>query len=622
MKSRLKYEWLQIFSMRISLFLILIFIISLLAVNSGISDYKSFLDGLNIDIELDDMRANYQFSYDVYSIFGHRSFIAPSPLIIFFNKSDITGLIESNIDNTEVIQMLNNTKGSSILKKAGSLLDFGRILKIFGPLFMIFLGVLSTKNKSFFFESEKKLIPNVVSRIVILDFIFIFLMGLMFMYSIFSGINFSRDDFQYYLIFILFTLLYLNFSFLIGLFISSLFKKFNSGLLASGIIWAMIIIITPEIRYINTSISTIYSAKMINIKKTEKLFTKELKWREQLIPLVKSKSKSLSEIKQMMGEMFLQYMGKEYQENKTLEQKLHNQLKSVIRKSENLSCFIPYSFYTVLQENISSKGYYTYISFVEFVMEMRDNFMKYIYQRRYKSNDKKVIPFVKKGGTVFHSKSKLPDLFVVGVVSTLIFSLIFLFSAYYYFRRNIKQSKRKVYPANPVKLEQAKSFFMWYRRVNAERLFKDASEEHQDVCTIHNISGIEYDPGTGVHRWLEFICAQEGLDRSQVMEYLGKLGVEETDLKKASLPLKGTLLKKIYLCLKLAEKKEVYVLDDFLKAETREFENQCKALLQDIPCRVLYISTDKLSHEIIEEEINTEFKVLAIDLFDDTLVLR
>jgi hypothetical protein len=157
MIERLRFEFLKLRSFIILLLLLVIFLLSYFFVNSEIEEYTNSAKNLEIDSDIEIIMKSFFNSYDIYGIYGHRIFLKPSPLMIFFYNSDIIEEIEGTIGTIEIIKIYFNVKGDKVLEnpKVG-FLDFGGILNIFGSLLMLILGVMTFKNRVFLFKGEKE----------------------------------------------------------------------------------------------------------------------------------------------------------------------------------------------------------------------------------------------------------------------------------------------------------------------------------------------------------------------------------------------------------------------------------------------------------------------------------
>jgi len=623
MCSRIKYEFSRLFSLKTIPIFLLFFIASLFLVNTGIAEYKNFLKDLAFDINIEYQNQKLFASYDQYSIIGYRTLLKPSPLIIFFHTSNILKNIESNIDTREMVRIIANSKGGEIFKKSKGFGDFSGILNVFGALLMTMFGLMTFKNRIFAFKGERKFSRNVFTRLLILDSYFVLLMGTMYLYAVLKGIQFSLYHNELYTVFCLAALLILNIWFFIGVFFS-LWLRNKGGKLAVITLWALVIIGIPEIRYMPTSPGDIPSVKETNLVKLKTLMETERESRKKLLPLLKGGKKDPKEIKQMQKQIAEDYMKNQYVRNKEIEQGLHHQVTLQVKRFEDFSCFLPWSFYLVLGENISSKGYNAYIAFVDFVLEMRDGFFKYIIDKRYNSDDKQVIPYVKKGENVFHSKSALPRYFWIGILSIIITSMIFLFLSIMLFNRRFKAAKKSCLPFELKKMNSAKTFYKKCKDREELDKYADCFRYHGEVAVIENISPQDYDPGVKLWDWVKFVCASEGFDYNEAMARLKVLEVCEEDLKQRITSNAEELLKKVYLVLKLSEGKDYYVLVNFFKGVSDDLGDQCKKLFAQVPYRFLYLSTEKVVYSIVEQDkppTDSE-NPISIDWIKGSIIIR
>ena len=623
MHSKIKYEFSRIFSLKTLPIFFLFFITSLFLVNSGIVEYKSFLKDLAIDIDIEFEKSNFHANYDQYALFGYRVLFQPSPLTIFFFKSGLVLDIEGFIDTSEVVRLYYNAKGSDILKNGGSFRDFSGILNVFGSLIMSIFGLITYKNTIFAFDGERKFSRNVFVRMLILDLYFVLLMGSMYLYAVLEGVRFSPNQGELYAVFCLAAFLLLNSWFLMGVFFS-LWLRYKGGRLAVITLWALVTIGIPEIRYIPASPDDIPSVKETNLVKLKTLMETERKIREKILPLLKEGKKDYQEIKQIQKQMVEDYMKNQHERNKKIEQELHDQVIIQVKRFENCSCFLPWSFYLELGESISSKGYNAYIGFVDFVLEMRDGFFRYVIDRRYNSNDKQVIPYIKKGENVYHSKSVLPGNFWIGILSIVITSSIFLLLSILLFKKKFKAANKEPIPFKLNRLKSAKTFYKQCK--DREELDKYAGwfRYHPEVAMLENISLQDYDPVVKLSDWVTFVCSNEGFNYDEVQERLKVLAVSQADLQRHCSTNSEELLKKVYLALKLSEGKDYYVLVNFFKGVSDDFESLCKKLFAQVPFRFLYLSTEKLLYSIVEQDKHPadSTNTISIDWLKESIIIR
>lgn len=623
MIARLKIEFIKLFSKKILPFLILFIIASFILVILGKSAYFSFCSDLEISNNIEEKRVTNYISYGQYSSLGTKLLFQPSPLIIFFANMDAVQSIESKLDTHEIVDINLNIKGKGILKRKESFFDYGGFLRVFGSFFMLYMGALTFKNRDYIFSSDRRFFEIAISRIIAFDSFFVVINIFAFLFVYLTGVPFTWTQIKLFTTFVLITLLYLNLSFVIGLALSSIFKKYLSGIVAAGVLWWLLVFGISQVILLISANHEISSDKNLNLKKTVNLLEFEQRVRDRIEPLLKVKKPDMENIKQIMAKMVRDYTANGYKKNKAMEQSFHDNLKANIKASDNLACYLPWSFYTVLQENISSKGHDAYLGFVEFVMEMRDGFYHFIYQKRYLSKDKKVTPFIPKGANVYVSKSKLPDRFLAGLISTVLWSLAFLLLAHWSFLRRVKAFDKTVFAVNPDRLPKDKNFFLLCKdKKDYEKCLND-KDEYPHVTMLADPSEIRYDPGVNWLQWIRFICCQENLKFSRVIDLLGLMEVTESKLKKKPQPEDQDLFKRIYLALKLAEPKHVYVFDNFLKRESPEFEEIFKKVLKNVAGKKLYVSAHPMTHLAeIEENLHTDGQIITIDITSPYYILR
>jgi len=594
MIARLRFEFIKLCSIIIFPFLLAIFFLSLLVVNSGIKEYQEKYRELETNSKIENGIVEMQIRYEQYGIYGHRIFTMSSPLIIYFFNSSLFENLESNISTSEIIEIYSNIKGDKVFKKEDlEFGDFGSILNIFGSLLMVTLGVIAIKNRKLLFKGEKRVFLQILLRLFLLDAYWLFLLAGMYLFALFRGISFSPVDFHYYIIFSIVSLLFLNLWFLTGMFLSFLIN-YKRALLTSIIIWASILIFIPGVRFLVISHKQIKSEE-VNLIKVNKMMKIDKKIMSIVMPLLEDKDKNYNKIKSIMRTGAESYVANENVDNKQLELELQKSIKVQSDIMEDFSCYLPWSFYLQVQESLSSKGYEAYDGFVNYAIEQRDGFFRYIIDKRYNSNDKKIIPYFKKGENMYHSQSTLPRKFWLGISSTIFFSLLFITLSFLVYRRRLKkENKQDEQEVELRQFNQAKSFFHHCKDKEEMEKLTRYFTNHEETNIIEKIDLHTYDPGICLKHWLKFICAVNKFKEEDVLKLIYRLDVDKKALKLSPGKIDNESFKKVYLALKLCEKKKYNILVDFFRGETEEFEVSCKMLMQEISLRFIYLSSDRL----------------------------
>lgn len=622
-KSKLKYEFRRICALKISLFLGLIFAISMFTVISGIIEYHRIIKNLELDILGEMEKAKSFTTYDQAGSIGFRLLFRPSPLSVFFPVTGVIKNLESNIDTTEVVRIHSDVKGNEILKSRGNFKDFGSILNIWGSFFMMVMGLLTFKNKKYLFNTDKKFLLTVFCRLLLLNGYFVLLLAISLLIAMMGGIVFSHHDLFLYTFFSVITLLFLDFAFLSGVFFSLRHKRSLNGAFTGLTLWAFILFFLPGLSYFDMTPYNIPSSREIDFKKIKNLLVTEKEIRKIILPLINKNELTEADIRLKQKALADNYMGGVFIENKQMELELQKGIKRLIEKYEMLGSVFPWTFYSSLQENISGKGYEAYTGFVDHVLEIRDGFCRFIISRRYVFPPLKVEPYVKKGENVFASPGRIHKSGLLGVFFLLIWTLCTGFVSYRLFKRKIHSSQNEKPAGIPEFLKQSRTYFLYCK--DRERYFHylEYFINLDDCGVIENSTDDVFEPGMHPAHRIEHIVETERLDRKEILDYLRQLDIEEMDLNRKASSCDNEFYKKVYLALLLSKHKSFYVIFDFFKGESRSFEIQCKKLLSGIRAQFLYISTERMEYIADPGNFDThECQMIGVDWFNERITLR
>jgi len=147
----------------------------------------------------------------------------------------------------------------------------------------------------------------------------------------------------------------------------------------------------------------------------------------------------LNQIRQMQKKFAVQFINSSYLVNTGLETKYLRDVEKVIDGHEWQSVVLPTTFYHFLVGEVSGKGYYGYLDFMDYIIKLRNRFMQFYLKNRYEGNEAAVESFVKGDENIFRSHSRLPRTFWLGLLFTVFYGAAFLFLAYWRLRRQVFQ---------------------------------------------------------------------------------------------------------------------------------------------------------------------------------------
>jgi len=421
------------------LFLIFIVLFSLYFVWSGLNEYRQFQAEKKIFIKFEKEKISQIVNYSQYGAFGFRLLYEASPLNLFFVNSSVLQDVESNIDIFETIKVESSFKGKKLFIKRGYFKDFAGILFVFGSLFMLYLGNLALVSPAHVrfimgrLPLKKYYILTTLARLFWLNLFFSALGLSLFLLVQAGGVRFTKSASAMFMLYLLFMVVLLNFFYLLGQLTAVLVRFRKIFFLWLFIVWFICIFLLPEISRISVynSSSVLESAEKVNLEKFRALMAMEKKFRDYL----KEKSTaSMDQIRILQKKFAVNFLNNSYLQNMGRETKYLREVGKVISGHEWQSVLFPTTFYYFLSGEISSKGYYGYLDFMDYIMKLRNRFIQFYMQKRYEANDAVVESFVKGDENVFHSRSQLPGTYWFGFLSTVFYAAVFFILAYWRLR--------------------------------------------------------------------------------------------------------------------------------------------------------------------------------------------
>jgi ABC-type transport system involved in multi-copper enzyme maturation permease subunit len=132
------------------------------------------------------------------------------------------------------------------------------------------------------------------------------------------------------------------------------------------------------------------------------------------------------------------YMENQFKKVQAFEKKLEAEIERNIHHFQTLSSLFPSTFYLSTSDEISSKGYESFIDFFSYILELKEKFIRYYINKRYYSNYSKVESFIKDDQNLFYAKSRLPRGFFRGLLLNLVFIVGLLIISYGRFKRSLR----------------------------------------------------------------------------------------------------------------------------------------------------------------------------------------
>ncbi len=560
----------------------------------GFSEYKEFLKKKSDFSRLEKEKFDALINYDQYAKVGFRVLFEPSPLIVFFKKADFVQNLEANIDSSEVVNIYNLRKGRNAFTVDENFGDLSGFVTIFGTFLMMFMGMITFRRRDLIdFFDKRYILKTIVSRLIWLNIIFGILFFFSYLFTLFLGISFSPQEMKIYICYGLVSNLFLSFFFILGVTISAIFKYHKKAVASIFIVWFVFVFLIPEVGKIHLMqrVSDIPSAEELNLEKLKILLSREREAKSFVQRMIlKEKRVDREKIRKIMKEFSDDFMKTGYQKNKRNESNFHDKVAAVIHKYEHRSNYLPVDFFQFISREVSSKGYGEYLNFVDYILDLKDRFIRFYVYKRYEATDQKVETFVKSSENFYKSEAQLPDSFIRGLIFLLVYFLCLIILLIVL---NRKKTDSIAKPRLPSDLARNSILFLLVnpgRQLEMFESFKDGAVGLLDIT-----SRDPYLEDVSVNAFINFSCRQKGIDREEILRNLKEFKINKSDLNErlSSFPLEQ--IKKIIASIVLADKKDTIVINDFIKNEAREFENQFLKILSRVAAsgkKIIYLSSD------------------------------
>jgi hypothetical protein len=273
-----------------------------------------------------------------------------------------------------------------------------------------------------------------VTRLFWLDLFFMLLgMGLFSLVRL-GGIAFSREETAIFVRYLLFLVALLDFFYLLGQFTAVLVSFRKVFYLWFFIVWFLCVFLLPETNRISVfnQSRALESAEKVNLEKFRTLMALEKKFRDYL---KMNPAAPRDQIRSMQKKFAVQFINSSYLVNSGLETKYLRQVEQVISGHERQSVFFPTTYYQFITGEMSGKGYYGYLDFMDYIMRLRNRFIQFYLKKRYEETDAVMESFVKDGENVFHSRNRLPRTYRLGFLATVLYGAALFILAFWRLRR-------------------------------------------------------------------------------------------------------------------------------------------------------------------------------------------
>jgi hypothetical protein len=583
----------------------------------GVNDYKTILESKKPFKKMEEDKVSLHIHYTFYGIRGVRLLFIPSPLSVIFNDLAVFEGMTAHVDTAEKLNISNSFKGKDLFSDSGGYMDFSGIMLIIGSLLALLYGYDATRNQEYLrmltniTRNRKLVLLIILARVVLLNLVFWALSGLALLWLFIFGINAANI---FYLCFVLGLNLVITFFVFLGAAISSL----KRGYIALGIFYFLLVLFIPWIIQKAVYVEAKKSIKEIHQFEYE-MFKYVMDFEKRFYErfgVWKSGKVAPNDIKTMIqsGQEI------EYKKLRENEKKRINGISKRIRIYQSLAAFLPSTFYLSSNKELSSKGFQNFIDFYRYAYEMKFKFIKFYIDRKFYRQLPKsgVEPFIKNNEDLFYGQSRLPPNFFIGVTLSVLYIICLSFILFRIHARKTKKESKN--PQIDFEEGQNSIFVLCKDNQIKDEIFR--YYEQQNAICLDKINTKDFRfYGISLEYMFNYFCSISGVDKEIAGENLALLGI--TDLKRESHE-HDTILK-IYTAIKIAVDSEFIVLNDFLKKESRNLEENVFELLTNLEMegkKIIYLSTEMYFTKVsLDKKVNVEDTV-TFPLFMDKITVR
>lgn len=444
---------------------VLIFL-SLLFVQIGAGKYQKIILQQQQFQDLEKLKVTMYVTYTQYGTYGIRYMFVPDPVYVLFINSGVIDDINAYVDSGERLKIYNSLKGSNLFQvKKSNFTDFSGIILFFGGLLAALYGIDCFSKQKYlkFLESVIKKSGHVyiyllLSRLLILLGLLAIITGGAILVIYLNGLPFSFNS--YFFNFLLLMLLITLYFFFLGAIFSTVRSKV-SGITTLLTCWFILVLIIP-------------ASFNYYIAQTSKLMTSIYQLEQKKLKLVMDFEKRAikeagtfnygKEVTDRKKKVILSYYESELKKINELEVELRSQMKKYIHRLHRMSLVFPTTFYLSSCGEISGTGYQNIMAFYKYVHDSKQDFFKFFMDKVYfsenASNFAQVEPFIKGDENVFRSHSRLPVLFVWGLLIAFVHIFVLLWISYSRYKGFIASlCPKSPFNKSPVDLDLKKEEF-------------------------------------------------------------------------------------------------------------------------------------------------------------------
>jgi hypothetical protein len=385
-------------------------------------------------------------NYDEYARYGIIMLFIPAAPSILFQNTTVPFDVTAKVTSVIIVQIINNLKGKSIY--TGFKLDntdFSRIVLFLISLLVLWYGYESFHTRGYLASLTsrwfdfKVFLSIGLSRFLLLVASFVVMVVCILLFMAARGVQLTGSDYKVMSGYLLVTLLMLLFFFSVGLIIGTI----RSVIISVSSIFCTLIFMTYIVPGILGTIAGDY------FPDSGKDYQAEMDKSKIVSDFEKRSSKEHGEFDpddmETARKVIEEYKRNDFPRIKGRELQLMSEIKAAVDRTNKLAILTPTTFYLYTCNEVSSKGYASFLEFYQYVVEMWEKFVYFwIDQVFYKG--KVLVNFLKIKGNnnIFKSRGHLPDLFAIGLFYNLGICIILIMACFYRYIKWLHPLPKKV----------------------------------------------------------------------------------------------------------------------------------------------------------------------------------
>lgn len=417
---------------------LLILVLMLYQTYSSVDDIKLISKKITVFKQTQRTYSENMRDYLHLKLVGFKILFIPSSTGIISKSSTNPSDLSSNVLFTH-IKISNNWKGKVVFRQGRFLeLDIFGIIKWLMSLMALWFAFISFPKKEFLdFLSSKwsrgRCYFNIaLARLLLFITFFLAMMGIVILFMLLRGVNFSAGDWSVTIAFLLEAIAYLGIFFGVGVIIGILGARKLSYILLL-VSWFVIIFAADWVTgsAVEPAFPEALEDYRVEMEKYSEIINFEKKAEKEH---GKFDRKKIEAARRVIEDYWKNYYLKIIVPK---ERKLRDMLAAGIEKDRSWSKFSPGAFFTQTANEVSGRGYNNYLLFYDYSLEKHIQFVRFIIDRTYYNDPKIMVNFIKGDEDIFIGKSSLPPNFWAGLAIQYGCLVLIFFAGYFVYMRKM-----------------------------------------------------------------------------------------------------------------------------------------------------------------------------------------